>query len=210
MAPYMIQTMVPMVVENAGRTERAYDIFSLLLKENIIFLGTAIDDQVANVIVAQLLYLQQKDPERTVSLYINCPGGSVHAGLAIYDTMQAISNPITTWAVGMTASFGTVLLAAGTSGQRYALPHATIHMHPAAGGAQGYTPDVEIQYKEMKRLQDATDQILAKHTGQSPQTIADDFERDRWMDALAAKEYGLVDQVMGSPVFAELAAGGTS
>ena len=204
----MIQTMVPMVVESSGRAERAYDIFSLLLKENIIFLGTAIDDQVANLIVAQLLYLQQKDPERTINLYINCPGGSVHAGLAIYDTMQVVSNPITTWAVGVTASFGTVLLAAGTPGQRFALPHATVHMHPSAGGMQGYTPDVEIQYKEMKRLQDMVDQILAKHTGQSLQTIAGDFERDRWMDALAAKEYGLVDEVTGSPIFAELAAGG--
>lgn len=198
------QNLVPMVIETTGRTERAFDIFSLLLKENIIFLGTAINDQVANLIVAQLLYLQQQDPERAINLYINCPGGSAHAGLAIYDTMQAVSNPITTWAVGMTASFGTILLAAGSLGRRYALPHATIHMHPAAGGTQGYTPDVEIQFKEMKRLQDTVHLILARHTGQPVETIADDFERDRWMDAVTAKEYGFVDEIMGSPVFKEV------
>lgn len=197
------QNLVPMVIETTGRTERAFDIFSLLLKENIIFLGTAINDQVANLIVAQLLYLQQQDPERAINLYINSPGGSAHAGLAIYDTMQAVSNPITTWAVGVTASFGTILLAAGTPGRRYALPHATIHMHPAAGGTQGYTPDVEIQFKEMKRLQDTVHLILARHTGQPVETIADDFERDRWMDAVTAKEYGFVDEIMGSPVFQE-------
>ena len=142
------QSLVPMVIETTGRTERAYDIFSLLLKERIIFLGTAINDQIANLIVAQLLYLNQQDPERNISMYINSPGGVIYSGLAIYDTMQSISNPISTFAVGVTASMATVLLAAGTKGQRYALPHATIHMHPAGGGAQGYTPDVEIQYKE--------------------------------------------------------------
>ncbi|MEM7031670.1 MAG: ATP-dependent Clp protease proteolytic subunit [Chloroflexota bacterium] len=198
-----IQAMVPMVIETSGRTERAFDIFSLLLKERIIFLGTPINDQVANLIVAQLLYLSQQDPEKTINMYINSPGGSVHAGLAIYDTMQSIPNPITTWAIGVTASFGTVLLAAGTPGQRIALPHSTIHMHPAGGGAQGYTPDVEIQYKEMKRLQDALNMILAKHTGQDVETINQDFERDRWMDALSAKDYGFVDTVMGTPITAE-------
>jgi ATP-dependent Clp protease protease subunit len=137
-------------------------------------------------------------------MYINSPGGIIYSGLAIYDTMQSISNPITTWAVGVTASFGTVLLAAGTAGQRYALPHATIHMHPAGGGAQGYTPDVEIQYKEMKRQQDMLHHILAKHTGQPVETISHDFERDRWMDSYAAKEYGFVDEVMGTPIFAEI------
>jgi ATP-dependent Clp protease protease subunit len=197
------QAIVPMVIETTGRTERAYDIFSLLLKERIVFLGTPINDQIANLIVAQLLYLNQQDPERNIQMYINCPGGIIYSGLAIYDTMQSISNPITTWAVGVTASFGTVLLAAGTPGQRNALPHATIHMHPAGGGAQGYTPDVEIQYREMKRQQDLLHNILAKHTGQSVETIAHDFERDRWMDAAMAKEYGFVDNIMGTPILAE-------
>lgn len=197
------QAIVPMVIETTGRTERAYDIFSLLLKERIVFLGTPINDQIANLIVAQLLYLNQQDPERNIQMYINCPGGIIYSGLAIYDTMQSISNPITTWAVGVTASFGTVLLAAGTPGQRYALPHATIHMHPAGGGAQGYTPDVEIQYREMKRQQDMLHHILAKHTGQPVETIAHDFERDRWMDAEMAKEYGFVDNIMGTPILAE-------
>ena len=194
-------SLVPMVIESTGRTERAYDIFSLLLKERIVFLGTPINDQIANLIVAQLLYLNQQDPERNISMYINSPGGIIYSGMAIYDTMQSISNPISTFAVGVTASMATVLLAAGTKGQRYALPHATIHMHPAGGGAQGYTPDVEIQYKEMKRQQDTLHHILAKHTGQPVEKIADDFERDRWMDAITAKEYGLVDEVMGEPVF---------
>ncbi len=198
------QSLVPMVIETTGRTERAYDIFSLLLKERIIFLGTAINDQIANLIVAQLLYLNQQDPERNISMYINSPGGVIYSGLAIYDTMQSISNPISTFAVGVTASMATVLLAAGTPGQRYALPHATVHMHPAGGGAQGYTPDVEIQYKEMKRLQDTMHHILAKHTKQDPKKIAEDFERDRWMDAIVAQEYGLVDEVMGSPIFHEV------
>lgn len=203
MSLHLPHALVPMVIESTGRTERAYDIFSLLLKERIIFLGTPINDQIANLTVAQLLYLNQQDPERPIQMYINCPGGIIYAGLAIYDTMQSIPNPITTWAVGVTASFGTVLLAAGTPGQRYALPHATIHMHPAGGGAQGYTPDVEIQYKEMKRLQDTMHHILAKHTGQKVETIAQDFERDRWMDAVMAKEYGFVDEIMGQPILAE-------
>lgn len=203
MSLHLPHALVPMVIESTGRTERAYDIFSLLLKERIIFLGTPINDQIANLTVAQLLYLNQQDPERPIQMYINCPGGIIYSGLAIYDTMQSIPNPITTWAVGVTASFGTVLLAAGTPGQRYALPHATIHMHPAGGGAQGYTPDVEIQYKEMKRLQDTMHHILAKHTGQKVETIAQDFERDRWMDAVMAKEYGFVDEIMGQPILAE-------
>lgn len=203
MSLHLPHALVPMVIESTGRTERAYDIFSLLLKERIIFLGTPINDQIANLTVAQLLYLNQQDPERPIQMYINCPGGIIYAGLAVYDTMQSISNPITTWAVGVTASFGTVLLAAGTPGQRYALPHSTIHMHPAGGGAQGYTPDVEIQYKEMKRLQDTMHHILAKHTGQKVETIAQDFERDRWMDAAMAKEYGFVDEIMGQPILAE-------
>ncbi len=188
---------MPMVIESTGRTERAYDIYSLLLKERIIFLGTPINDQVANLIVAQLLYLNREDPEREIQIYINSPGGSIYAGLAIYDTMQQIQSPVSTYAVGVTASMGTVLLAAGENGRRYALPHSTIHMHPAGGGAQGYTPDVEIQYKELKRMQDLLHGILSRHTGQTVEQIAEDFERDRFMDSHGAVEYGLVDDVLG-------------
>ena len=196
----MTSLLIPTVIENTGRTERAYDIFSMLLNNRIIFLGAAIDDRLANLVVAQLLYLNQQDPEQEISLYIHSPGGNVYAGLAIYDTMQAISNPIATWAVGLTASMGTILLAAGTAGRRIALSHATIHMHPAGGGTQGYTTDVEIQYKELKRMDDLGQAILAKHTGQSVETIAADFERDRWMDAETAKAYGLVDQVSAQSI----------
>lgn len=197
MFPHLPEAMVPMVIESTGRTERAYDIFSLLLRERIIFLGTPINDQIANLIVAQLLYLNREDPEREIQMYINSPGGVIYSGLAIYDTMQQIQAPIHTFAVGVTASMGTVLLATGTPGHRYALPHATIHMHQAGGGAQGYTTDVEIQYREMKRQQDLLFGILSRHTGQSVEQIADDFERDRWMDAPSAKEYGLVDDILG-------------
>ncbi len=196
----MFESLIPMVIESSGRGERAYDIFSLLLKERIIFLGTPITDQVANLMVAQLLYLNREDPDREIQMYINCPGGMVYAGLAIYDTMQQIPAPVSTYAVGVTASMGTVLLAAGTKGQRYALPHATIHMHQAHGGSQGYTTDVEIQYREMKRQQDLLFGILSRHTGQPAERIVDDFERDRWMDASMAKEYGLVDEILGEPV----------
>ncbi|MCB0168194.1 MAG: ATP-dependent Clp protease proteolytic subunit [Anaerolineae bacterium] len=194
--------LIPTVIENTGRAERAYDIYSMLLNNRIIFLGAAIDDRLANLVVAQLLYLNQQDSEQEISLYIHSPGGNVYAGLAIYDTMQAISNPIATWAVGLTASMATILLAAGTAGRRIALSHATIHMHPAGGGTQGYTSDVEIQYKELKRMDDLGQVILAKHTGQSIETIAADFERDRWMDAETAKAYGLVDQVSGQSITA--------
>jgi len=194
------ESVVPMVIETTGRSERAYDIFSLLLRERIIFLGTPISDQVANLIVAQLLYLNREDPEREIQMYINSPGGVIYAGLAIYDTMQQIQAPVSTFAVGVTASMGTVLLAAGEQGQRYALPHATVHMHQAGGGAQGYTTDVEIQYREMKRQQDLLFGIISKHSGQTVKQIADDFERDRWMDAAMAKEYGLVDDILGELV----------
>jgi ATP-dependent Clp protease protease subunit len=186
-----------MVIETSGRTERAYDIFSLLLKERIVFLGTPINDQIANLIVAQLLFLDREDPEREIQLYINSPGGAIYPGLAVYDTMQQISAPVATFAVGWTASMGTVLLAAGEAGRRSALPHATIHMHPAGGGAQGYAPDVEIQYKELKRMQDLLHGILSRHTGQTTEQIAEDFERDRFMDAHGAREYGLVDEILG-------------
>ncbi len=200
MIPNLPQAMVPMVIETEGRTERAYDIFSLLLKERIIFLGTPINDQIANLIVAQLLYLNREDPEREIQMYINSPGGVIYSGLAVYDTMQQIQAPVSTYAVGVTASMGTVLLLAGEKGRRYALPHATMHMHQAGGGAQGYTSDVEIQYKEMKRQQDLLFGIISRHTGQTTEQIADDFERDRWMDAPAAKEYGIVDQILGDVV----------
>jgi ATP-dependent Clp protease protease subunit len=193
------QAVIPMVIESTGRGERAYDIYSLLLKERIIFLGTGINDQVANLIVAQLLYLDSQDPEREISLYINSPGGIIYHGLAIYDTMQQVSAPVRTVAVGVTASMGTMLLAAGTKGRRYALPHATIHMHPAGGGAQGYAPDVEIQYKELQRMQNLLHELLAKHSGQTVKKIADDFDRDRWMSAKDAVEYGIVDEVLTIP-----------
>jgi len=188
-----------MVIEQTGRGERAMDIYSLLLKERIIFLGFPISDQIANLIVAQLLFLNHEDPERDIQLYINSPGGSVYAGLAIYDTMHMITAPVATWAVGVTASMATVLLAAGAKGKRFALPHATVHMHPAGGGAQGYTPDVRIQVKELERVQNSIFHILAQHTGQTTAQIEIDFERDRWMYAEEAVEYGLVDQVYGTP-----------
>jgi ATP-dependent Clp protease protease subunit len=193
------QALIPMVIESTGRGERAYDIYSLLLKERIIFLGTGINDQVANLMVAQLLYLDSQDPEREISVYINSPGGIIYHGLAIYDTIQQVRAPVRTVAVGVTASMGTMLLAAGTTGRRYALPHATIHMHPAGGGAQGYAPDVEIQYKELRRMQTLLHQLLAKHTGQTVEKVADDFDRDRWMSAEDAVEYGIIDEVLSTP-----------
>lgn len=188
--------LVPMVIESTGRGERAYDIFSLLLRNRIVFLGTPINDQISNLIVAQLLYLNQEDREAPINMYINSPGGQVYAGLAIYDTMQMISNPISTVAVGVTASFGTVLLAAGTKGNRFALPNATIHMHQPHGGAQGQATDIEIQAREVLRLRSNLNQILASHTGQPMEVIERDTDRDFWMDASAAVEYGLVDKVL--------------
>jgi ATP-dependent Clp protease, protease subunit len=191
--------LVPMVVESSGRGERAYDIYSLLLKERIIFLGTAIDDQVANVIVAQLLFLNHEDPEKEIQMYINSPGGVIYAGLAIYDTMQMISNPISTVAVGVTASFGTVLLTAGTKGRRFALPNATIHMHQPLGGAQGQATDIEIQAKQIMRLKALLNGIMAKHTGQPLEIIERDLDRDYYLDAQQSVAYGLVDQVLQVP-----------
>ncbi len=193
------RNIVPMVVENTGRGERAYDIYSLLLKERIIFLGTPIDDQVANVIVAQLLFLSHEDPEKEIRMYINSPGGVIYAGLAIYDTMQIIPNPISTVAVGVTASFGTVLLAAGTKGRRYALPNATIHMHQPLGGAQGQATDIEIQAKQILRLKSLLLNIIAKHTGQPLEVIERDSDRDYYLEAQQAVDYGLVDQVVETP-----------
>jgi ATP-dependent Clp protease protease subunit len=193
------KNVIPMVVESSGRGERAYDIYSLLLKERIIFVGTGIDDQVANLIVAQLLYLNHEDPEKEIRMYINSPGGQIYSGLAIYDTMQIISNPISTTAVGVTASFGTVLLAAGTKGRRYALPNATIHMHQPLGGAQGQATDIEIQAKQILRLKALLNEVMAKHTGQPLEVIERDTERDFYMEAKQAVDYGLVDQVLEVP-----------
>ena len=191
--------LIPMVIESTGRGERAYDIFSLLLRNRIVFVGTPINDQVANTIVAQLLYLNKEDPEAPIQMYINTPGGQIYAGLAIYDTMQMISNPISTVAVGVAASFGTVLLTAGTHGERYALPHATIHLHQPLGGAQGQASDIEIQAREILRLKARINEILSKHTGKDIKQIEQDTERDYWMDAQAATDYGLVDKILEPP-----------
>ncbi len=190
--------LVPMVIETTGRGERAFDIYSLLLKNRIIMLGYPINDQIANLIVAQILYLESEDPEKPIRMYISCPGGHVYAGMAIYDTMQQVRCPISTVAVGYTASFGTVLLTAGTKGMRYALPNATIHMHQPLGGAQGQATDIAIQAKEILRLRNSLNQILSHHTGQSIEQIAKDTDRDIYMDAQQAKAYGLVDEVLSS------------
>jgi len=194
----MFNSVIPMVIESSGRGERAYDIYSLLLKERIIFLGTPIDDQVANVIVAQLLFLNHEDPDKNIQMYINSPGGQIYAGLAILDTMKMISNKISTVAVGVTASFGTVLLSAGTKGQRFALPHATIHMHQPLGGTQGQASDIEIQAKEILRLKARLNEIMAEATGQTLEVIERDTERDFYLDAQSAVDYGLVDQILKS------------
>lgn len=192
-------SLVPMVIETSARGERAYDIFSLLLKNRIVFLGTPINDQIANLTVAQLLFLNQEDREAPISMYINSPGGQVYSGLAIYDTMQMITNPVATYAVGVTASFGTLLLAAGKKGMRYALPHATMHMHQPLGGAQGQASDIEIQAREILRLKARLNEILAFHTGRKIDEIERDTERDYYMDAKSAVDYGLVDQVLEPP-----------
>ncbi len=191
--------VIPMVIESSARGERAYDIYSLLLKERIIFVGTPIDDQVANLIVAQLLFLSREDPEKDIQMYINSPGGQIYAGLAIYDTMKMVPNKISTVAVGVTASFGTVLLAAGSKGQRYALPHATIHMHQPLGGAQGQASDIEIQAREILRLKARLNQILSESTNQPLEVIERDTERDFYLDAYQAIDYGLVDKVLEPP-----------
>ena len=190
------QSVVPMVIETTGRGERAYDIYSLLLRNRIVFLGTPINAQVANLIVAQLLYLSSEDPEADIQLYINSPGGEVYAGLAIYDTMQMIPNRIRTIAVGVTASFGTVLLTAGTAGERYALPNATLHMHQPLGGAQGQASDIEIQARQILKLKETLNMILAKHTGQELEVIERDTDRDIYFSPKEAAEYGLVAEVL--------------
>ena len=194
------QTLVPMVVEQTGRGERAYDIFSRLLKDRIIFIGTAINDEVSNVIIAQLLFLQAEDSEKDISIYINSPGGSVTAGMAIYDTMQFLKCDVSTYCMGQATSLGAVLLAAGTAGKRYALPNARIMIHQPWGGVQGQASDISIQAREILRLRDRINDILSKHTGKSLETIAKDTDRDFYMSAKEAKEYGLVDEVVRSKV----------
>jgi ATP-dependent Clp protease protease subunit len=188
--------IVPMVIETSGRGERAFDIYSLLLRERIVFLGTAIDDHVSNLIVAQLLYLDREDPEKDVHLYVHSPGGVISAGLAMYDTMQLIRPDVSTICVGMAASMGTVILTAGAKGKRYALPHATVHMHQARGGATGEASDIAIAAKEILRNQEMIRQILVDTTGQSMERIAQDSDRDFYMSATQAKDYGIVDEVL--------------
>lgn len=186
-----------MVLDQSGQGERAYDIYSLLLKERIIFLNTPIEDGIANLVVAQLLYLNSQDSKKQIDLYIQSPGGSVYAGLAIYDTMQMISAPVSTVAVGFTGSMGTALLTCGAKGKRYALAQSTIHMHPTSGGARGYTEDVRISTHEQERLQTQLFHIIGKNTGHTWEEIETFFIRDKFMNSLEAKEYGLVDEVLG-------------
>jgi len=188
--------LVPMVIETGSRGERAYDIYSLLLKERIVMMGTAVNDQIANLLVAQLLFLQREDPDRQIQMFINSPGGVVYSGMAIYDTMQQISAPVSTTAVGLTASFGTVLLTAGQHGMRYALPNATIHMHQPLGGAQGQASDIVIAANEIMRLKDRLLEIFVKHTGRDRETIERDTDRDIYLNAAQAVEYGLIDSVL--------------
>ena len=188
---------IPMVIDASDRSERAYDIYSLLLKERIIFLGTAINDQIANLIVAQILYLDSQNSKLPINMYINSPGGNVYAGLAILDAMRMAKADVHTTAVGMTASMATVLLSAGQKGYRTALPHATIHLHPASSGAKGYTEDVRIAYHEQERIEKQLFHLVAQHCGHEWKKIEEDFKRDRYMNALEAQEYGLVDEVLG-------------
>ncbi|MDE3088675.1 MAG: ATP-dependent Clp protease proteolytic subunit [Chloroflexota bacterium] len=193
------QNVIPMVVESTGRGERVYDIFSLLLKQRIIFLGTPIDDHVANLVVAQLLFLDREDPQEEIRLYVNCPGGSITAGLAIYDTMQIVNAPVSTTCVGLAASMGTVLLSAGIKGKRYALPNSTIHIHQPWGGAQGQAVDIEIEARRIMRERERLNQILAERTGQPLERIIHDTDRNYYMDAPEAVTYGLIDEVLTSP-----------
>ena len=192
--------LIPMVVEQTERGERAYDIYSRLLKDRIIFLGTPIDDYVANLVVAQLLFLEAEDPEKDIYLYINSPGGSVTAGLAIYDTMQYVKPDVSTICIGQAASMAAVLLAAGAKGKRYALPHSRIMIHQPMGGFQGQAKEIEIHAKEILKLKEMLEKILSKHTGQPIDKIRQDTDRDYFMDAEEAKKYGIVDQVIVSRV----------
>ncbi len=196
MSSYHVEAVIPTVIEATARGERMYDIFSLLLKERIVLLGTPITDQTANLIVAQLLFLDREDSEREIQLFINSPGGVAYAGLAIYDTMQQIRSPVSTIAVGLAASFGTILLAAGTPGRRYALANATIHMHQPHGGAQGQASDIHIQAEEILRLRDRIESIFVQHTGQKLERIHHDLDRDIFLTPQEAVEYGLVDGIL--------------
>ncbi|MFL2636179.1 MAG: ATP-dependent Clp protease proteolytic subunit [Tepidiformaceae bacterium] len=203
LTPTFLNSIIPTVIESDARSERSFDIFSLLLKERIVFLGTPIDDQVANLIVAQLLFLQREDPERDISLYIHSPGGVIPSGLAIYDTMELIGPDVSTIAVGQTASMATVLLSAGAAGKRYALPNATVHMHQALGGARGQARDIEIAAKEILRNNEIIRNIIASHTGQTKEKVTEDFDRDFYLDAEGAKEYGFVDEILSEAGNAE-------
>jgi ATP-dependent Clp protease protease subunit len=194
----VIGALVPMVVEQTNRGERAYDIFSLLLKERIVFLGTPIDDQIANLIIAQLLFLAREDPDRDILMYINSPGGYVNAGLAIYDTMQLVQPAVSTTCIGMAASMGAVLLCAGGAGKRFALPNATIMIHQAAGGFEGTAADIEIRAREILRLQQRIKEIISFHSKQDEDRVGRDMDRDFYMSAEAAREYGIVDEVIGT------------
>ncbi len=192
--------VIPMVIERSSHMERAYDIYSLLLKERLIILGQQIESQMANLIVAQLLFLNREDQERPIQMYIHSPGGEVYAGLAIYDTIQEISAPVSTTAVGLTASFGTVILTSGAKGMRYALPNATVHMHQPHGGAQGQASDIVIAANEANRLKTRILDIFVKHTGQTRERLEHDQDRDIWLDAKSAVEYGLIDSILaGAP-----------
>ncbi|MDP6346969.1 MAG: ATP-dependent Clp protease proteolytic subunit [Dehalococcoidia bacterium] len=191
--------VIPMVIETGARGERAFDIYSLLLRERIIFLGTPINDYAANLIIAQLLYLDREDPEKDISLYIHCPGGVISAGLAIYDTMQLIRTDVSTICVGLAASMGTVLLSGGAKGKRYALPNSTIHLHQPMGGAQGQATDIAIAAKEILRMQDILRNILVVHTGKPLDQIAKDTDRDFYLTAQGAVDYGLVDEILKKP-----------
>ena len=191
--------VIPMVIESGARGERAFDIYSLLLRERIIMLGTPIDDHIANLIIAQLLFLEREDPDKDISLYVHSPGGGIHAGLAIYDTMQIIKPDVSTICVGLAASMGTVLLCAGTKGKRYALPNATIHMHQALSGAQGQAADIVIAAREITRLQEILENILMKHTGQNHEKVTQDMDRDYYLNPIQAVEYGIIDEVLNKP-----------
>ena len=201
------ESIIPYVVEQSPRGERAFDIFSLLLKERIVFLGYPIDDQIANVIIAQLLYLEREDPDKDINMYINSPGGVISAGLAIYDTMQLMRCDMATICVGECASMATVLLAGGTKGKRYALPHSTIHIHQARGGATGQAADIEIHAKEVLRRNEVVKEILARHTGRTMEEITHDTDRDFFMDAERAKDYGIVDEILTGGKLAAVAGG---
>jgi ATP-dependent Clp protease protease subunit len=196
-----------MVIENTGRGERAYDIYSLLLKERIVFLGTPINDQVANLIVAQLLFLNSEDPKREIRMYINSPGGVINAGLAIYDTMQLIEAPVSTTAVGLAASMGTILLAAGSPGKRYGLPHATIHLHQPLGGVQGQASDIEIEAREILRMRDLLNTLLIRHTKMTEEQISKYTDRNFYMTPTIAAELGVIDEVMPIPERKAVASG---